>query len=113
MVWPGLYGNLFSITTAPSGRHTTRSASLSSGCSMTRQDRQPGRGSPAMYSMRHGAHRRFIDLRSFLADGHGGLGLDLRPGQGRAHTPPDPAFSPTPLHPRVPRHGGAGAPTAD
>src|SRR3981081_2316181 len=113
IVWPGLYGNLFNITSAPSGRHTASSASLSLGSVITRQNRQPGRCSPAMYSMRHGAHSRFIDLRPFLALGHGGLGLDLRPGQRRAHTLPDPALSPTQVRPRLPGHGGAGAAIAD
>src|SRR5438093_786138 len=51
MAWPGLYGNLFSITIAPCGRHTTSSASGSSGCSITPQNRHPGRCSPAMVQM--------------------------------------------------------------
>src|SRR5260370_16508093 len=59
-----------------------------------------------MSSMRHGAHRRFIDLRPFPVAGPGRLGLDLRPGQRRAPTLPDTAVSRAPLHPRAARHGG-------
>src|SRR5437870_5922265 len=102
MTWPALYGNLFSSTMAPSGRQTTSSASGSFGFSMTRQKRQPGFCSPVMYSMRHGAHSRSIDLRLLSDDGDGGLGLDLRPRQGRDHTLPDPALSPAAVHLRLP-----------
>src|ERR1700680_96289 len=105
---PALYGNLFNITTAPSGRHTTSSASLSSGCSMTRQHKQPGRGSSVRYSMRHGAHSRFIDLRPLLARGDGGLGLDFRTGQERDHTVSDAALPGAALSARGAFFGGAG-----
>src|SRR4029079_13579045 len=50
-----------------------------------------------MYCMRHGAQSCFIDLRPLAADGHGRLGLDLCPGQGRSHTVSDAAVPPDPL----------------
>src|SRR5438046_2527689 len=109
MAWPGLYGNLFSITIAPWGRHTTSPASGSSGCSITRQNRHPGRCSPAMYSIRQGAQSRCIDLRPLVAVGHRGLGLDLRPGEGRNHTVSDAAVPGDPIPAGTGGAGGAGA----
>src|SRR3989441_12989501 len=106
MTCPELYGNLLSRTIAPCGRHTTSSEAGSSGSARTRQNRHPGGCSEPMYSMRHGAHSRSIDLRLLSVDGDGGLGLDVRTCQGRDHTVPDPAVPPAPLHPRVPGHGG-------
>src|SRR5438309_4654922 len=112
IAWPGLYGNLFSITIAPSGRHTTRAASGSSGFSITRQNRQPGGCSRPTYCMRHGAHSLSIDLRPFIADGHGRVGLDLRPGEGRSHTVPDAGFPADPVCARAASDGGARPPAA-
>src|SRR5260370_997375 len=106
---PELYGNLLRRTIAPCGRHTTSSEAGSLGSDKMRQNKHPGGCSEPMYSMRHGAHSRSIDLRLLPVAGDGGLGLDVRPRQGRDHTVPDPAFPPAPLHPRLPRDGGARA----
>src|SRR5450756_1111626 len=101
MTWPALYGYLFRRTIAWGGRHTTSAASLSVGSSITRQKRQPGRGSSVMYSMRHGAHSRSIDLRPFLCWGDGGLGMDLRGRQERDSRVSDAALSATAFPARV------------
>src|SRR4029077_11947017 len=92
---PELYGNLLRRTIAPCGRQTTSSETGSLGSDKARQNRQPGGCSEPMYSMRHGAHSRSIDLRLPSIAGDGGLGLDLRAGQRRDHTVPDPALPPT------------------
>src|SRR5258706_11817917 len=113
MTWPGLYGYLLRRTIAWSGRHTTRAASLSVGSSITRQNRQPGRGASVMYSMRHGAHSRSIDLRPLLCGGDGGLGMDLRGGQERDSRVSDAALPAAAIHPGVSGDGRARTTSPD